>query len=210
MPDPVPDPVPEPGAGTPGPPKDAGEGSFAAEIAAAGTGRWRVVILPLLAVFTALVIGALLIVVTNKVAMHDWNTFLQHPGRAFSTTWRTVRDTTTPSFSGALGSPSQIASAFGSGHLKDIREAFYPLSETIVTATPLIFVGLSVALGFRAGLFNIGAEGQMNIGAIAGAAVGIWWPGLPGPIHLVLMILPVSGGALWGASGDPEGEDRGA
>jgi ABC-type uncharacterized transport system permease subunit len=194
----VPDPEPE--VETPGPPKDPGEGSFAAGIVDPGRGRWRVAILPLLAVFTALVIGALLIVLTNKETMHAWNTFFQQPGRAVSSSLRVVRDTYYALFTGALGSPSRIASAFRSGNIKDIREALYPLSETVVTATPLIFVGLSVALGFRAGLFNIGAEGQMNIGAIIGAAVGIWWPGIPEPIHLVLMIIACFiGGAIWGS-----------
>ena len=192
--------APEGPAGTSGPPKVPVDGSLATELIDSGNGRWRVVVLPLLAVFTALAIGALLIIATNKETLHAWNTFFREPGPAISTSWRVVRDTYYALFAGALGSPSRIASAFRSGHIKDVREALYPLSETVVTATPLIFVGLSVALGFRAGLFNIGAEGQMNVGAIVGAAVGIWWPGLPGPIHLVLMVIACFiGGALWGA-----------
>jgi ABC-type uncharacterized transport system permease subunit len=80
-----------------------------------------------------------------------------------------------------------------------VQDALYPISETIVTATPLIFVGLSVALGFRAGLFNIGAEGQVNVGALVAGAAGISLTWLPAPIHLVVVILAgFVGGALWG------------
>src|SRR5215208_5157037 len=46
-------------------------------------------------------------------------------------------------------------------------------SGTLVRATPLIFTGLSVAVAFRAGVFNIGAEGQLLIGAAAAAAIGV-------------------------------------
>jgi simple sugar transport system permease protein len=67
-------------------------------------------------------------------------------------------------------------------------------------ATPLIFTGLSVAWAFRAGLFNIGAEGQMTLGGVAMAAVGILAPGLPAPLALPLALAAgfLTGGA-WAA-----------
>src|SRR5271169_5124058 len=52
---------------------------------------------------------------------------------------------------------------------------------TLFYSTPLIFTGLSVAVAFQAGLFNIGAEGQLTLGALAAAAVGAIWPGVPWP-----------------------------
>jgi simple sugar transport system permease protein len=179
-------------------PPEGPEESLAAQLGGAPRG-WRAVIFPVLAVFTALVLGALLIVFTNPDALNAWKSFFRAPVPALSTSWRVVRDSYWALFTGALGNPTQVARAIGSGELDQIRAALYPLSETIVAATPLIFVGLSVAVGFRAGLFNIGAEGQVNVGAIVGAAVGIWLPGLPGPIHLALMVMGAFvGGALWG------------
>ena len=67
-------------------------------------------------------------------------------------------------------------------------------------ATPLIFTGLSVAWAFRAGLFNIGAEGQMILGGVAMAAVGILAPDLPAPLAVPLALAAafVVGGA-WAA-----------
>jgi simple sugar transport system permease protein len=157
-------------------------------------------VLPILALLAALVIGAFVMVVTDREALRAWESFFRNPGNALTLSWNVVRDAYYALFTGALGSPTKLAEAFGSGDLDQIRAALYPLSETVVTATPLILVGLSVALGFRAGLFNIGAEGQMNVGAIVGAAVGIWWPSLPGPIHLLLMVIACFvGGMLWGA-----------
>jgi general nucleoside transport system permease protein len=170
------------------------------ELVATGKAGWRVVVLPLLAVLMALIIGAVLIIFTDQEAFRAWESFFRNPGAALSTSWNTVSEAYYALFSGALGSPSEFARAISSGDFDQIRSALYPISETIVTTTPLIFVGLSVAIGFRAGLFNIGAEGQMNIGAIVGAAVGIWWPGLPGPLHLVLMVIACFvGGMVWGA-----------
>lgn len=73
------------------------------------------------------------------------------------------------------------------------------ISETLLASTPLMLAGLSVALGFRAGLFNIGAEGQMTIGGLTAVIVGISVTGLPAIIHLPLALLAgVLGGALWG------------
>lgn len=160
----------------------------------------RALLLPVLSVLTALVIGALLISFTDEESAHEWAGVFRDPGGALSSSWTAVHDAYYALFAGAFGSPTTIARAFGSGEIEQIRSAFYPLSETIVAATPLIFVGLSVAFGFRAGLFNIGAEGQMNIGATVAAAAGFSFTGLPEPIHLVVVVLAgFVGGALWGA-----------
>src|SRR5215470_8293415 len=53
------------------------------------------------------------------------------------------------------------------------------ITRTLAKATPLIFTGLSVALALRAGLFNIGAEGQIVVGGLAAAVAGFYIKGLP-------------------------------
>lgn len=69
---------------------------------------------------------------------------------------------------------------------------------TLTRATPIIITGLAVALPFRAGLFNIGVEGQLLMGALAAAVVGSRFAGLPGFLHLPLAILAAAlGGGLW-------------
>src|ERR1700722_255423 len=74
------------------------------------------------------------------------------------------------------------------------------LGMTLFYATPLIFTGLSVAVAFHAGLFNIGAEGQLVMGALAAAAVGAIWPGVPAFIAPVLAgLAAILAGGLWGA-----------
>ena len=75
----------------------------------------------------------------------------------------------------------------------------YDLGMTLFYATPLIFTGLSVSVAFRAGLFNIGAEGQLTVGALAAAMVGIYLPGLPSPLAPLLAGLAAfAAGAFWG------------
>ena len=162
---------------------------------------WRQALLvPLLAVFTALVVGALVIVFSDEQALDQWASFFRDPIGALAASWTAVREAYYALFTGALGSPSEIARSLASGDVERIQGALFPLSETIVTATPLILVGLSVAVGFRAGLFNIGAEGQMNAGAILGSLAGFTLTSLPGPIHLTVMILAsLAGGMAWGA-----------
>jgi simple sugar transport system permease protein len=69
----------------------------------------------------------------------------------------------------------------------------------LFSATPLIFTGLAVAFAFRAGLFNIGGEGQLYIGAFLCAWVGFTLTGLPAVILIPLCVLAAAtGGALWG------------
>ncbi len=72
-------------------------------------------------------------------------------------------------------------------------------SETLVKTSPLLFTGLAVALAFRCGAFNIGAEGQFLVGALAGVAVGAHL-GTDSRFFGVSMTLAASilGGALWG------------
>ena len=65
-------------------------------------------------------------------------------------------------------------------------------------ATPLIFSGLAVSIGFHMGLFNIGVEGQYLMGAFVAALVGFAVKGLPQVIHLPLTILAgIAGGMVW-------------
>jgi simple sugar transport system permease protein len=72
------------------------------------------------------------------------------------------------------------------------------IGATLNTATPLIFTGLAVAFGFRAGLFNIGANGQFLMGAFFAAVVGSM-PIAPFPLHMFLALAAgFLGGALWG------------
>jgi general nucleoside transport system permease protein len=125
--------------------------------------NWRQLLtellVPLLAIVTALLIGALIIVATGASV-----------GAAYSGL-----------FNGALGNPRAIA-------------------NTLVEATPYILAGLAVALGFKGGLFNIGAEGQIIMGSLFSAVAGYMIVGVPGIVHLPLALLAgIIGGALWGA-----------
>ncbi|MFE7505948.1 ABC transporter permease [Promicromonospora sp. NPDC057488] len=80
----------------------------------------------------------------------------------------------------------------------DFVTAIRPLTETLSYATPLIAAGLGVALAFRAGLFNIGGQGQMLVAAAAAGWVGFGVSGVPFPLHLLLAIVAgIAAGAVW-------------
>lgn len=144
----------------PGALADAGH----AQAAESQTGiNWSILltelVVPVLAIFTALVIGALIILATGASVLSAYNGL----------------------FFGAVGSPLALA-------------------NTLVEATPYILAGLAVALGFKCGLFNIGVEGQLAMGAMCSAVVGYQVTGLPMLIHLPLALLAGAlGGAVWGA-----------
>jgi len=76
----------------------------------------------------------------------------------------------------------------------------YDISETLIQTIPLILAGLSVAVAFRTGLFNIGAESQLLIGAVGAGAAGARFADLPGPLLFPLVLVAgVGAGAAWGA-----------
>jgi ABC-type uncharacterized transport system permease subunit len=74
------------------------------------------------------------------------------------------------------------------------------LTETVVSATPLVFTGLAAAVAFRMNLFNIGGEGQLYAGAITGATLGLLLGGAPSPVTIAVMMLAgAAGGAALAA-----------
>ncbi|HEY1855353.1 MAG TPA: ABC transporter permease [Solirubrobacterales bacterium] len=80
------------------------------------------------------------------------------------------------------------------------QAAAFNLQQTLLLATPLILTGLAVAYAFRAGLFNIGGQGQYLVGAIVAVWVGSSFGGMPGWLHASLAIaLAAAAGAAWAA-----------
>lgn len=141
-----------------------------------GTSVGRSLLLPTLALLTALVIGAIIIAFSDidslRLLFDDPGTAL---GQMVAEVWAAYRAL----FRGSLGSVNSI-------------------SESLFAATPLLLSGLGVALGFRAGLFNIGAQGQMIMGGLAAAYVGVHLS-MPAVIHIPLTLLAaMAAGMLWG------------
>jgi simple sugar transport system permease protein len=90
--------------------------------------------------------------------------------------------------------PIQVYGALIIGAFGDMRG----IGQTLAQATPILFTALAFLFAFKAGLFNIGAEGQFLIGAFASAVVGISLNGLPSIIHIPLaLIVGAVFGALW-------------
>ena len=98
-------------------------------------------------------------------------------------------------FAVAGGNPLAAYAVMFTEPLKDP----FGISETLVRATPLMLVAVGVAISFRSGILNIGGEGQILIGAVAGAFVGLALPDLPKFLLIPLIFATAFvGGALWG------------
>ncbi|GIF10914.1 ABC transporter permease [Actinoplanes teichomyceticus] len=149
-----------------------------------------------LSILLAVVIGAVLIVVSDAAVLEKFTYFTARPGDALTASWDLISAAYSDLLKGALGDPEAIdAWVSGSGSWQD---ALAPLSETMTYATPLVFTGLSVSLAFRGGLFNIGAQGQAVLGCIAAGVAGFAF-GLPIVLNLlVALVAGALGGALWG------------
>jgi len=134
-------------------------------------------LLPFLAFIFAFFIGGIIIVLSDAVVMSQ----ISSPGKFLTSAGAKIGNSYLAVFQGSI---FDINLSRKSG----ILNGFYPLSETIVTSTPLILSGLSVALAFRSGLFNIGAQGQFIFGAIGASYVGFHYNFSP-VLHVTIAIL---------------------
>jgi simple sugar transport system permease protein len=143
-------------------------------------GEWLPTVKVTAAAFAlALLIGAVLIILSDSTVLDNWTYFFDDPWTAISSSFQAVKDSYWALLEGSLGSGTAI-------------------KTTLERSAPLICAGLSVTLAFRAGLFNIGAQGQLLIGAIFAAYVGFHYD-LPTVVHLIAALLAgLLGGAIWG------------
>ncbi|MCL1906902.1 MAG: ABC transporter permease [Propionibacteriaceae bacterium] len=136
-----------------------------------------------LAIVVALLIGAILIAAADSGVQQAGHYLFARPGDFFSALGKSIGGAYSALFEGAI---------FNS------RQLFMPLTKTIAYSVPLIFAGLALGMGFRAGLFNIGAQGQIILGATLCGYLG-FGVNLPGGLHLIVCLLGAFiGGALWG------------
>jgi general nucleoside transport system permease protein len=129
------------------------------------------VIVPLLTALLAFAIGGLVVLVTGNDPIATYKAIFEGTGLQWFFPWVT-------------GSERETAAL--------------NLQQTLILTTPLILVGLAVAFAFRAGLFNIGGQGQYTVGTIAAVWVGSSFAGMPGFLHIMIAIAAAClAGAFW-------------
>ncbi|WP_341718970.1 ABC transporter permease [Micromonospora sp. FIMYZ51] len=142
----------------------------------------------LLSLLLAMIVGAVLMIVSDPDVLATYTYFTARPTDALSASWTLVSEAYANLFKGSVFDPAA----------NTLNAALSPISETLTYTAPLVFTGLSVALAFRGGLFNIGAQGQAIMGVILAALAGFLLP-LPPGLHLLVAVLAGAlGGALWG------------
>lgn len=158
--------------------------------------RWRVAfqqivsgnaIISVLAVLIAVVVGSIMIAATNEEVQEAAGYFFARPGDMIAAVWQAVSGAYAALFRGAIYN----------FNADDFATGIRPLTETLKFATPLIAAGLGVGLAFRAGLFNIGGQGQMLMAAAAGGYVATQID-MPFPLHLIAAVIAgMVAAALW-------------
>jgi len=148
------------------------------------TSSW---LISVLAVVVALVVGAILIAVTDPDVQDASGYFFSRPTDTLRAIWESITGAYGALLQGSVFNPNR------DGFVNSIK----PLTETLTFATPLIAAGLGVALAFRVGMFNIGGRGQILIAAAAAGWVS-WSFELPAPLHILLATAAAfAGGAIW-------------
>jgi simple sugar transport system permease protein len=143
--------------------------------------------LPLLAFSLALFVGGLVIGFTDSKVLAK----ISSPIEFLKILGSTVGNAYLALFQGSIYDPNLAEG-------KSFFAGFYPLSETMVSTAPLILCGLSVALAFKSGLFNIGAQGQFIFGAIGASYIGFKFE-MPMFMHILVATLAgIILAALWG------------
>jgi ABC-type uncharacterized transport system permease subunit len=133
------------------------------------SGGWFTAVITTVAAFFA---GGLVVLITGRDPISTYDAIWQGTGLEWIFPWVTGDDRTIAAIN---------------------------LQQTLLLTGPLILTGLAVALAFRAGLFNIGGQGQYIAGSVAAVWVGSSFSGMPSFLHIVLAILAaIAGGALWG------------
>jgi general nucleoside transport system permease protein len=129
------------------------------------------IVVPLLTALLAFFIAGLVMLVTGNDPLATYRAIFEGTGLQWLFPWVTGEDRTTAALN---------------------------LQQTLIITTPLILTGLAVAFAFRAGLFNIGGQGQYIAGSIAAVWVGSSFAGMPGFLHIVLAIVAAcAAGAFW-------------
>jgi simple sugar transport system permease protein len=164
--------------------------------------RWlldlgRRMAVPVLAVVTAFMVGAIVIILTDFDHLAMLTT---DPVGAIGGAIDGVAKAYGAMLAGAFGDPGKILKALDGGTPRQIGSAIRPITETLVATTPLIFTGLGVAISFRAGMFNIGGTGQLLLGGLASTMTVLFLgSSLPAPVVLVAgLVAAAFGGALFG------------
>lgn len=140
------------------------------------------------AIAIALLLGALIVAFSDEEVITALGYVFAQPSDFFTAFGNSISTFFYSLFVGAIFDPT------GSG-----LAALFPITETLTNSVPLILAGLSVGVAFRAGLFNIGAQGQLMMGALVGGVMGFVLQ-LPPVIHLLFcMIMAIVGGFIWGA-----------
>jgi len=149
-----------------------------------------------LAIFTGLVLGGILAAATSTEIYDAFGkSFTEGILASLNLIWMTYSSL----FIGAFGSPTKIVAALQGGDGAAILAAFKPFLESLVVTTPYLFTGLAIAMGFRAGVFNIGAEGQLYMGSIMAGWAGWTFKGLPPIVHIPLALgVGILAGGFWG------------
>ncbi|SHE24209.1 ABC transporter permease [Actinomyces glycerinitolerans] len=147
------------------------------------------ILMGVLAVISAMIVGSLLILLADDNVRTTAGYLFARPSDFF----------------GAVGSclvdayAAMLRGGIFDWQASSVARMWRPITETLTVATPLILAGLGMAVAFRAGLFNVGGQGQIILGAIVGGYVGFAW-NLPSGLHMLVAVLgAIVGGALWGA-----------
>ncbi len=150
----------------------------------------------ILAIVLAAVIGGILIIVSTPDLLGKYAYFFARPMDAIEASWTTVSEAYINLFKGSVFDWEAVAGWIDGTNGWEL--VFYPIAETLSYATPLVFTGLCVALAFRGGLFNIGAQGQAIMGVILAGLAGFVFH-LPVGLHLLIaLIAGAIGGLIWG------------
>ncbi|HHY48818.1 MAG TPA: ABC transporter permease, partial [Alphaproteobacteria bacterium] len=140
------------------------------------------------AIVLALLVGSVLIVLTDEDVQSAAGYFFSRPADTFAAIGRAIGGAYSALFQGAIFNWKR------DGFIAQIK----PLTETLTFATPLIAAGLGVAVAFRVGLFNIGGRGQILIAAAVAGWISWSFP-MPPFLHMLVAVIgAIVGGAIWG------------